>query len=84
MPGLEKFTMPAALVVDEATATPTYAKITAEPWEKGFGHTLGNALRRVLLSSMEGDAVSSLRIDDVDPATMPSLAGGRLNFGWMY
>jgi len=61
----DKFTMPAALQVDEATATDRYAKVIAEPWEKGFGHTLGNALRRVLLSSLEGVAVSSIRIDGV-------------------
>lgn len=65
MPGIAGFEMPTALTVDEATATPVYAKFTAEPWEKGFGHTIGNALRRVLLSSMDGAAVSSLRIDGV-------------------
>jgi DNA-directed RNA polymerase subunit alpha len=57
--------MPSALEIDEATATTTYAKFTAEPWENGFGHTLGNALRRLLLSSMEGVAVASVRIDGV-------------------
>lgn len=65
MPGIEGFELPNALVVDEATATPRYARFTAEPWENGFGHTMGNALRRVLLSSMEGVAVSSIRIDGV-------------------
>ncbi len=65
MPNLDGFSMPTALEVDEATATPTYAKFLAEPWENGFGHTVGNALRRVLLSSMEGVAVSSLRIEGV-------------------
>jgi DNA-directed RNA polymerase subunit alpha len=57
--------MPRALVVDESTATRTYARFVAEPMEKGFGHTIGNSLRRVLLSSMEGVAVSSVRIDGV-------------------
>jgi len=65
MPGIEGFELPNALVVDEATATPRYARFIAEPWENGFGHTMGNALRRVLLSSMEGVAVSSIRIDGV-------------------
>jgi len=65
MPGLEGFALPSALDIDEATATRTYAKFTTEPWENGFGHTLGNALRRVLLSSMEGVAVASVRIDGV-------------------
>lgn len=61
----ENFTMPVAIRVQEETATPTYACIVAEPWEKGFGHTMGNALRRVLLSSLRGVAVSSVRIDGV-------------------
>jgi DNA-directed RNA polymerase subunit alpha len=65
MSGLEGFAMPAAIKVDESTATATYARFTAEPWESGFGHTIGNALRRVLLSSLEGCAVSSVRIDGV-------------------
>ncbi|MDX9979014.1 MAG: DNA-directed RNA polymerase subunit alpha, partial [Lentisphaeria bacterium] len=65
MSGLESFAMPAAIKVDESTATATYARFTAEPWESGFGHTIGNALRRVLLSSLEGCAVSSVRIDGV-------------------
>lgn len=65
MPGIEGFELPNALVVDEATATPRYARFISEPWENGFGHTMGNALRRVLLSSMEGVAVASIRIDGV-------------------
>ncbi|MBN2451276.1 MAG: DNA-directed RNA polymerase subunit alpha [Lentisphaeria bacterium] len=65
MPGLESFALPSELQIDDATATATHAKFVAEPWENGFGHTLGNALRRVLLSSMEGAAVASLRIDGV-------------------
>lgn len=61
----ENFTMPVTIKVQEETATPTYACVVAEPWEKGFGHTIGNALRRVLLSSLRGVAVSSVRIDGV-------------------
>ena len=57
------FPMPQALVKDESTATTRYAKFTAAPFQSGFGHTLGNSLRRVLLSSMEGSAISALRID---------------------
>ena len=56
--------MPKSIVVDEATETPTYAKFTAQPFQRGFGHTLGNALRRVLLSSLDGTAICSVRIDD--------------------
>jgi DNA-directed RNA polymerase subunit alpha len=65
MSGLDGFAMPASIKVDEATATSTYARFTAEPWESGFGHTIGNALRRVLLSSLGGCAVTSVRIDGV-------------------
>lgn len=65
MLAVESFAMPEALVVEESTSTNTYARFVAEPWEKGFGHTLGNALRRVLLSSLEGVAISSVRIDGV-------------------
>lgn len=65
MPTLEGFTMPKALEVDQSTATFDYARFVTEPWEKGFGHTLGNALRRVLLSSMDGAAISSIRIEGV-------------------
>ncbi len=45
--------------------SPTRAKITLEPLERGFGHTLGNALRRILLSSMPGCAVVEVEIDGV-------------------
>lgn len=58
--GLE---MPKRLVYDEEVSTPTYGRFVAEPFERGFGITIGNALRRVLLSSLEGAAVTSVRID---------------------
>jgi len=60
---LGRFEMPKRLVKDETTATATYAKFTAEPFETGYGHTLGNSLRRVLLSSLEGAAITSVKID---------------------
>ena len=59
------FPMPKALVVDENTATATYAKFVAAPFQSGFGHTLGNSLRRVLLSSLEGAAICAVRIEGV-------------------
>ena len=62
---LGRFEMPKRLVRDDATATPTYSKFIAEPLEAGYGHTIGNSLRRVLLSSLEGAAVSSLKIEGV-------------------
>ena len=55
--------MPKRLTKEEATATETYAKFIAEPFETGYGHTIGNSLRRVLLSSLEGAAITSVRID---------------------
>ncbi|HEX3444104.1 MAG TPA: DNA-directed RNA polymerase subunit alpha [Chthoniobacterales bacterium] len=54
--------MPKSLVKDEATSTETYAKFVAEPFEAGYGHTIGNSLRRVLLSSLEGAAITTARI----------------------
>jgi len=54
--------MPKRLVKDEATATKTFAKFVAEPLESGYGRTLGNSLRRVLLSSIEGAAFTSVKI----------------------
>lgn len=55
--------MPKRLIKDEATATPLYAKFIAEPFETGYGHTIGNSLRRVLLSSLEGAAITSVKLD---------------------
>ncbi|TPW22020.1 MAG: DNA-directed RNA polymerase subunit alpha [Elusimicrobia bacterium] len=55
--------LPQKLSVDEKTATERYAKFVAEPYERGYGHTVGNSLRRVLLSSLEGAAVSGVRIE---------------------
>src|SRR5881227_2473012 len=58
-----RFEMPKTLTKDESTATDTYAKFTAEPFEAGYGHTIGNSLRRVLLSSLEGAAITSVKIN---------------------
>ncbi len=55
--------MPKRLSKDESSATETYAKFIAEPFETGYGYTIGNSLRRVLLSSLEGAAITSIRID---------------------
>jgi len=60
---LGRFEMPKRLVKDETTATDTYARFVAEPFETGYGHTIGNSLRRVLLSSLEGAAITSVKID---------------------
>ncbi len=55
--------MPRRLVKEDATATDTYAKFIADPFETGYGHTIGNSLRRVLLSSLEGAAITSVKVD---------------------
>jgi DNA-directed RNA polymerase subunit alpha len=57
--------LPQKLHVDEKTMTESYAKFVAEPYERGYGHTAGNSLRRVLLSSLEGAAVTAVRIEGV-------------------
>jgi DNA-directed RNA polymerase subunit alpha len=59
------FQLPKFLEIDESSHTPTYAKFTAEPFERGFGVTLGNSLRRVLLSSIEGSAVTTIKMNGV-------------------
>lgn len=56
------FQLPDTIVFDEETLSDTYGKLIAEPLERGFGTTLGNALRRVLLSSIEGAAVIAVKI----------------------
>jgi len=62
---LGKFELPNRLVKVEESATDTFAVFQAEPFETGYGHTIGNSLRRVLLSSIEGAAISSIKIDGV-------------------
>ena len=66
--------MPKTLTKEESSSTETYAKFTAEPFEAGYGHTLGNSLRRVLLSSLEGAAITSVRIEGA-PHEFTSLPG---------
>jgi len=59
------FQLPKRLECDESTYTDTYGKFSASPFERGYGVTLGNPLRRVLLSSIEGSAVTSVKIQGV-------------------
>jgi len=56
---------PKRLEVEKETSSPSYAKLVAEPFERGFGTTIGNSLRRILLSSLQGAAVVSVKIDGV-------------------
>src|SRR3989338_5304234 len=57
--------IPKKLVCDEEDLTDTYGKFIAEPFERGYGMTIGNSLRRVLISSIEGAAATSMKIDGV-------------------
>jgi len=56
---------PEQLEVDEKSLTPTYGKFYAEPFERGFGQTIGNSLRRILLSSLMGASISAVRIKGI-------------------
>ncbi len=57
--GLE---LPSAVVCDQKTLSGTYGKFVAEPFERGFGVTVGNGLRRILLSSLEGSAITQIKV----------------------
>ncbi len=59
------FASPKKLICEEKSLTDTYGRFIAEPFERGFGMTIANGLRRVLISSIEGAAVTSLKIDGV-------------------
>src|SRR5437899_6686995 len=70
--GLE---LPNRVVSDRATLTDTYGRFSAEPFERGFGVTVGNSLRRILLSSLEGSAVTRVKIQGVqhEISTIPGV-----------
>lgn len=72
---LPQFQMPKKIECDKENLTGTYGKFVAEPFERGFGITLGNSLRRVLLSSLEGAAVTAVKIEGVyhEFSTMPGV-----------
>ena len=69
------FQMPEAIELDEATHTDTYGKFIVQPLERGYGVTIGNALRRVLLASLQGAAITSIRVDGVlhEFSTIPGI-----------
>ncbi|MFA5974994.1 MAG: DNA-directed RNA polymerase subunit alpha [Elusimicrobiota bacterium] len=62
---LKDLVLPQRLECDQDTLTDTYGRFYAEPFEKGYGHTIGNSLRRILLSSLEGCAITAVKIDGV-------------------
>lgn len=72
---LAPFEMPKSLAKNEDEANPNHAQFVAEPFERGYGHTLGNSLRRVLLSSLEGAAITNVRIAGAEHefATLPGV-----------
>lgn len=66
---------PKKLAFEEKELTPTYGKFVAEPLERGFGTTIGNSLRRILLSSLQGSAITAVRVDGVlhEFSTLPGV-----------
>src|ERR1700722_12894848 len=60
-----KFELPQKIVIDEETARPTYGRFIAEAFERGFGHSIGNSMRRMLLSSLEAPAIISIRFEGI-------------------
>src|ERR687889_297193 len=60
------FQMPRRLAADTDTMTDRYGRFSAQPFERGFGTTVGNSLRRALLSSIEGAAVTAVKIEGVE------------------
>jgi DNA-directed RNA polymerase subunit alpha len=72
---LVNFQMPEGIVLDDASHTPHFGKFVVQPLEKGFGVTIGNAFRRVLLSSLPGYAITAIRVDGVvhEFSTLPGL-----------
>jgi DNA-directed RNA polymerase subunit alpha len=60
-----KFQLPTKIKVDESSKSSIFARFVAEPFERGFGHTVGNALRRIILSSLEAPSIMSVRIEGV-------------------
>lgn len=73
--------LPKNIQLDEKTASDYYGKFTAEPYESGYGHTVGNSLRRILLSGMEGAAVTAVRITGAvhEFSTLPNVREDVIN-----
>ncbi len=72
---LGRFEMPKRLAKDETVSSENYGKFIAEPFETGYGHTIGNSLRRVLLSSLEGAAITNVKLEGAlhEFATIPGV-----------
>ncbi len=72
---MRDFAMPAKIICDEKTYSSNYGKFVAEPFERGYGVTVGSSLRRVLLSSIEGSAVTAIKMAGVQHefSTIPGI-----------
>ncbi len=72
---IKEFQLPKEVKVEQETLTDTYGKFFSEPLERGFGNTIGHALRRVLLSAIPGAAVTALKIEEVSHefSTLPGV-----------
>lgn len=60
-----KFELPTNIKIEEASKSDTYSRFIAEPFERGFGHTVGNSLRRIMLTSLEAPSIVSVKIEGV-------------------
>ena len=60
------FELPSGVTLEESSATESFGRFFVEPFQQGFGHTIGNGLRRVLLSSIEGTSITGVSIDGVE------------------
>ena len=76
--GLE---LPARVEVDQKSKSDTFGRFIVEPFERGFGTTIGNSLRRILLSSVEGAAVVSARIQGVEHEILSRLIASHVDVG---
>ena len=77
----KNFQLPKKLICDERVTVDTYGKFIAEPFERGYGHTIGNSLRRILLSSLEGAAITSVKINNImhEFSTIPNVVEDVMN-----
>lgn len=73
--------LPTKVQLEEKTSSSTYGKFTAEPYESGYGHTVGNSLRRILLSGLEGAAITAVRVKGVthEYSTVPNVKEDVIN-----
>jgi DNA-directed RNA polymerase subunit alpha len=70
---LKGFKKPKGITYEHSEVSPNYGKFVAYPFERGFGTTVGNTLRRILMSSIQGYAVTAVRITSIDKAGVPHL-----------